>query len=173
MRHSLFALVALLSLAPGGYAREDERLPLTVFFADGSSQPLRAWAFSYEYGAWRKDESPARGTVSRRESGDLLIGKKTVPLAGLVLELQYAGVIVRALATVDKTGKRSPLKTEAPAPETLLPQGTKDMVVQVRGLDLSGETLTGGKRAYCLLSYTALVECAPDPAQRVVKIQFP
>ena len=173
MRHSVIAVATLLSLAAVGHAQEDERPPLTVFFADGSSQPLRAWAFSYEYGAWRKSESPARGTVSRRESGDLLVGKRVVPLAGLVLELEYAGTIARALATVDKGGKRSALKAEAPAAEALLPQAGKDMVVQVRGLDLRGETLTGGKRAYCLLSYTSLLECAPDPAERVVKIQFP
>ena len=169
----VFALALLLSLAAGGYARDDERPPVTVFFADGSSQPLRAWSFSYEYGAWRKGESPARGTVSRRESGELLIGKKVVPTAGLVLELQYTGAIARALSTVDKAGKHSALKAEAPAPEALLPQAVKDMVVQVRGLDLQGETLTGGKRSYCLLSYTALVECAADPDQRVVKVQFP
>ena len=173
MRHSVLVLAALLFLAAGGYAQEEERLPLTVFFADGSSQPLRAWAFSYEYGVWPKSESPTRGTVSRRESGDLLVGKRVVPMAGLVLELEYTGAIARALATVDKGGKRSALKAEAPAPGTLLPQAGKDMVVQVRALDLKGETLTGGKRAYCLLSYTALVECAPDPAERVVKIQFP
>ena len=157
----------------GAQAREDERPPLTVYFADGSSQPLRAWAFSYEYGSWRKGESPARGTVSRRESGELLMGKRAVELAGLFLEIEYAGATARALATVDPAGKRSALKTEAPAPEALLPQAGKDLVVQVRGLDLQGETLTGGKRTYCLLSYTALVECAPDPDQRVVKIRFP
>ena len=173
MSHAVLALAVLLSPAAGGHAREDERPPWTVFFADGSSQPLRAWAFSYEYGAWPKGESPARGTVSRRESSDLLMGKKTVPIAGMVLELEYAGATLRALATVDKSGKRTTLKAEAPAPEALLPQAAKDMVVQVRGLDLSGETLSGGKRAYCLLSYTALVECAPDPRERVVKVQFP
>jgi hypothetical protein len=173
MRPLSFALAALLSLAAGAHAREDERPPLTVYFADGSSQPLRAWSFSYEYGAWRKGESPTRGTVSRRESGDLLMGKRVVELGGLFLEIEYAGATLRALATVDQAGKRSALKPEAPTPEALLPQAGKDMVVQVRGLDLQGETLTGGKCIYCLLSYTALVECAPDPDQRVVKIRFP
>ena len=173
MRHPVLALAVLLSLAAGALARDDERAPVTVFFADGSSSPLRAWSFSYEYGAWHKGESPARGTVSRRESGDLLIGKKVVPTAGLVLELQYTGAIARALSTVDKAGKRTALKTEAPDPESLLAQAAREMVVQVRGLDLQGETLSGGKRSYCLLSYTALVECAADPDQRVVKIQFP
>ena len=74
-----------------------------MFFADGSSQPLRAWSLSHEYGTWPKGESPARGVVGHRQSDDLRTGKKAVPTAGLLLE----------------------------------------------------------------------VECAPEPAQRVVKIQFP
>ena len=97
----------------------------------------------------------------------------SVELAGLFLEIEYAGATARALATVDPRASAAHLKAEAPAPEALLPQAGKDLVVQVRGLDLQGETLTGGKRTYCLLSYTALVECAPDPDQRVVKIRFP
>ena len=173
MRHPGLALAVFLVLAPNGDAQEDERPPLTVFFADGTSQPLRAWSLSYEYAAWRKGESPARGAVSRRESRDFLTGKKVVATAGLRLELEYAGALARGLATVDKDGKRAALRAEAPAAEALLPQAGKDVVVQVRGLDLQGETLTGSKRAYCLLSYTALVECAPEPGQRVVKIQFP
>jgi len=173
MRHPGLALAAFLTLATAALAREDERPPLTVFFADGTSQPLRAWSLSYEYATWPKGESPARGAVSRRESSDLLTGKKVVPTAGLRLELEYAGAVARGLATVDKEGKRSALRAEAPAADALLPQAGKEMVVQVRGLDLQGETLTGGKRTYCLLSYTALVECAAEPGQRVLKIQFP
>ena len=195
MRLPGFALAALLALATGGYARyigepgailgptgaaalryvarDDERAPLTVFFADGSSQPLRAWSLSYEYATWPKGESPERGRVSRRESGDLLAGKKVLPTSGLLLELQYAGATARGLTAVAKDGKRSDLKIEPPAPDALLPQAGKDAVIQARGLDLLGETLTGSKRSYCLLSYTALVECAAEPAQRVVKIQFP
>ena len=166
------ALTALLIRPASGHARDDERPPLTVFFADGSSQPLRAWAFSYEYASWRKADGPARGTVSRKESGDLLMGKKAMPVGGLVLEVEYVGPTARGLTAVDPAGKRSALKAEPPAPEAIVEAG-KDTVVQVRGLDLQGETLTGGKRSYCLLSYTALVECAADPDQRVVKIRFP
>jgi hypothetical protein len=173
MKHPGLAFAALLTLAVSGHARDDARAPLTVFFADGSSQPLRAWSLSYEYATWPKGESPARGAVSHRESGDLLTGKKVVPTAGLLLELEYAGANARGLATVDKTGKRSGLKTDPPAADVLAPQAGKDAVVQARGLDLLGETLTGGKRSYCLLSYTALFECAAEPPQRVVKIQFP
>jgi hypothetical protein len=65
------------------------------------------------------------------------------------------------------------LKIEPPPPDALVPQLGKDVVVQARVLDLRGETFTGGKRSFCLFTYTALVECAADPGERVVKIQFP
>jgi hypothetical protein len=170
-------LVAAWALLAGGpspaRAQAEERPPLTVFFADGSSQPLREWSLAYEYVTWPKGESPARGTVATRETAELLLGKKTLPASAMTLELQYTGTAARSLSVQDKAGKRSNLKVEAPALESLVPQLPKDTVVQPRVLDLRGLTLTGGKRSFCLLTYTALVECAADPRERVVKIQFP
>jgi hypothetical protein len=163
----------VLVFAAAASAQEAERPPITLFFADGSSQPLRAWSFSYEYATWRKGDTPARGTTTRRDTTDLLVGKRVVPTAGGTVEVAYAGVRAKDVTVVDPAGKRTVLKVEAPLPEAVAPELGKDMVVQVRGLDLAGETLTGGKRTYCLLSYTALVECDAEPAQRVVKIQFP
>jgi len=163
-----------LSLVPALFAQEEGgRQPLTVFFADGTSQPLGNWALSYEYATWPRSESSARGALARHASPDLLLGKRVVPTAGTSLELTYVGRVARGLVVVDKGGKRSTYKPEAPPAETLVPGARKDLVVQPRGLDLYGETLTGGKRSYCLLSYTALVECAAEADQRVVKIQFP
>jgi len=167
-------LVVLLALGPALLGQEGAgRPPITVFFADGTSQPLGNWALSYEYATWPKGESSARGAFARLQSPDLLLGKRVVHTAGTTLELTYVGARARGLAIVDKDGKRNTHKLEAPPGETLAPGARKDVVVQARGLDLYGETLTGGKRSYCLLSYTALVECAADPDQRVVKIQFP
>jgi hypothetical protein len=163
----------VLAVATGASAQQDERPPITLFFADGSSQPLRAWSFSYEYSTWRRGDSPARGTTARKESSDLLVGKRVVPTAGGVLQMEYAGAVARGLSVTDAAGKRAAFKNEAPAAEAVAPQLVKEMVVQVRVLDLHGATLTGGKRSYCLLSYTALVECEAEPAQRIVKIQFP
>jgi hypothetical protein len=171
MACSLLVLLALGTFLLG--QEEAKHPPLTVFFADGTSQPLGNWALSYEYATWAKGESSARGSVARLQSPDLLPGKRVVPTAGTILELTYVGMAARGLAVVDKDGKRSTHKPEAPSGETLVPGARKDVVVQARGLDLYGETLTGGKRSYCLLSYTALVECAAEPDQRVVKIQFP
>jgi len=167
---SLGALPATLAQAP---APEAELAPLTLFFADGASQPLRGWSLSWEYAAWPKGESPTRGSVTRRESTDLLVGKKVVPTAGLLIEVEYTGDIVRGLRTRGKDGKSQPLKTDPPAAEILSTKLGKDVSVQVRVLDLRGETLTGGKRSYCLLTYTALVSCVAEPGQRIVRIQFP
>jgi hypothetical protein len=180
MKRLALRLALLLVLLPGPPVRLgaaplqiEERPPLTVFFADGSSQPVRAWSFAYEYLSWPKGESPARGTLSTRETGELLVGRKVVPTAGATVEVQYAGVTARELVVTDANRKRSRLKVEAPASETLAPQLAKEAFLQPRVLDLRGETLTGGKRSYCLLTYTALVQCAAADGERVVKIQFP
>ena len=155
-------------------AAGSERGPVTVFFADGTSLPLRAWSLSYEYAAWKKGDGPARGTIARHEAKDLFNGGRTLLTPGLVIEVQYAGGATKGLVVLAGGGKRTTMKPESPAVELLAPGLGKDMVVQGRGLDIRGETLTGSKRDYCLLSYTALVECAaPDPGQRVVKLEFP
>jgi hypothetical protein len=108
-----------------------------------------------------------------RETAELLLGKRALPLSGGVLEILYEGGRAQALVFTDRDGKKSRYKVEAPAPELLVPQLGKDRILQQRVLDLRGETLTGGRRSYCLLSYSTLVECATEPAERVVKIGFP
>lgn len=173
MRLRTSTLALLFASGTAALAQESERPPLTLFFGDGTSQPLRAWSLSWEYAAWPKGESPARGSVSRRDSTDLLLGKKVLPSAGLTLEVDYQGAVARGLRLVEKEGKSTALRADPPVAELLSPKLGKDVSVQVRALDVHGETLTGGKRSYCLLSYTALVECEPEPPQRIVKIQFP
>jgi hypothetical protein len=182
MQHLALRRVALLAaLAPATLAAGpqpaspsgEERPPVTVFFADGSSQPVRAWSFVYEYQTWPKGESPTRGSVATRETFDLLVGKKAVPTAGSTVLVEYAGTSARELQVTDSDGKRTRLRVEPPAAESLVPRLGKETVLQTRVLDLRGETLTGGKRSYCLLTYTSLVECAAADSERVVKIQFP
>lgn len=167
----LAPLLAALALAAPDAAQE--RPPLTVFFADGSSQPVRDWSFVYEYQSWPKGESPARGSIATRETGELLVGKKALPTVGVTIEMQYAGRAARELVVTDASGKRTRMKVEAPAAESLVPGLGKETVLQPRVLDLRGLTLTGGKRSYCLLTYTSLVECAAADGERVVKVQFP
>jgi hypothetical protein len=41
-----------------------------------------------------------------------------------------------------------------------------------RTLDVLGETVTGTRKDFCLVSYTAVVECGGTAADRVVKVEF-
>jgi hypothetical protein len=189
--HLLAAIAAPAALltAPFGEAPSDvSAAPIMVFLADGTSLPLRGWALSYEYAAWRREDGPARGSTDRRESQELWSGKRTVSTAGLALEVQYESLareeevngetktvmvpVARGFALVAADGKRSTLKPDPPAADLLLSE-SGGRVVQPRAVDLVGETLTGTRREFCLLSYSALVECPADPAQRVLRIEFP
>lgn len=180
---------AILAVHPRVAAQpEAQAAPIMVFLADGTSLPLRAWSFSYEYAAWRPADGPARGSTDRKESRELWSGKRTVSTAGLTLEIQYEPVpkeqevdgetktvkipVARGFVLVEEGGKRSTLKPDPPHTDRLLSE-SGGRVVQPRSLDLRGETLTGTRREFCLLSYSALVECAADPSQQVLKIEFP
>jgi hypothetical protein len=48
----------------------------------------------------------------------------------------------------------------------------KGTTLMARTLDLVGETITGTKKDLCVVSYTAVVECGGNAADRVVKIEF-
>jgi hypothetical protein len=188
-RASTSVAAAAFVLALAGTTRGQEA-PIIVYFADGSNVPLGAWSFSYDYEARRKDEAPAFGSSSARESRDLFSGKKGFPTAGAVLEIQYrefdeprqveggetrnvkVGVATGFVLTVE--GKSREVKLEAPRDELLVPQGVgKDVTVRALGVDLLGTTLTGGKRSFCLAGYVYNVQCHPEAAERVVKIEFP
>jgi len=161
--------------------------PAIVYFADGSNMPLASWSLSYEYDASAPGTARAFGSTSRRESHDLFSGKKALPTAGAVLQVQYreyeqsqevdgetksVKVTVATGLTLTQGGKKSELKLEAPSKEFLLPQGDKGMA-RALGLDLQGSTLTGTKRSFCLVSYSFDVECHPSASDRVVKVEFP
>jgi hypothetical protein len=159
-----------------------------VRLADGTAFPLRAWSLSYELGSWPRGSSPAFAAVRRVESTDVIVGGKRVPVTGSSLELKYQQVpqsrevdgevrtvqvpIAREIAITGPDGRRQSLKVEPPRVDQLQPGLDKDQTVQLRSLDLMGETLTGTKRQLCLLSYTSLVECSETPAQQVLKLEF-
>jgi hypothetical protein len=161
---------------------------ILVHFADGSSLPLRSWSLSYEYSAWQRGESPALATTARKEAKELWAGKRALPVAGLILEIQYSQLergqevegeirpvvvaVAKSLTMVAADGKRTVLKPDPPHRDLMAP-GPESTLVQARSLDLRGETLTGTKRDLCLLSYSAFVQCSSEADQRVVKIQFP
>lgn len=166
MVHLLLAAL----LAPDPAALATEAAPALVYLADGSSLPLQGWALTYEYVSWPTGSSPEQGTVVRRETGELWLGKRRLPAAGSTLEIVRAdGALPRLI--VQSNGRRSDYKLEAPARELL--QVERNQVLLARSLDLHGRTLTGTRRDFCLLSYTATVECGGDPAHLVTRIEFP
>ena len=161
---------------------------IVVTLEDGSTMPLHNWTLSYEYGMAKVGTSPLFAPTSRRETGDLLIGKRAIPTAGQTLTITYlesmretendSGVKTEKVKTPrDLTlsaagGTKTTFKVEAPARELLVPNLEKGMILAPRTLDVVGETITGTKRDFCLLSYTPVVECGGTSADRVVKIEF-
>lgn len=180
-------LLALLLLCSPGAAQEGA--PALVHFAEGEALPLTGWALSYEYSTRAAGAEALFGLPVRREAPQLLLGKKAHPLAGHTLEIVYGDVersrkvegrletltFLRAVGVVlvSPDGKRTSLKIEVPDREILAPGADKKTIVLARGVDLVGLTLTGTRRELCLLSFSSLVDCAPSPANRVVRIEFP
>lgn len=180
-------LAALLVLLPCGVAAQGQG-PAMVYLADGTSLPMRSWSLSYEFQAWRQGTGQALASPRRVDLKDLLIGKRRFAAASSTLEIRYAEVerereqegqvvkvrvpLAKEMTLTGSDGKKTVLKPEPPPRETLLPGADKAILVMARSLDLRGETLTGTKRTFCLLSYTSLVECVDDPGQQVVKVEF-
>lgn len=179
----------LLFAAFAGAAQEGiERAPAVVHLGDGSTVPLRQWSLSYEYFSWPHGGSQADGTAARRTAAELWAGKKAIPLDGSTLHIEYVTEErerdvdgetrkvqvprARSLKLV-REGKTEQLKLEAPHRELLAPGGDKKRVVTARTLDLRGESLTGTKMDFCVVSYTTLVECGESPEHQVVQIEFP
>jgi hypothetical protein len=191
-RAPLAALASLAVLAAGaanGRAEEGaERPPVVVRFADGNTVPLREWSLSYEYFTWPERGSQTDGTAVRRTAPDLWIGHKAIPLGGATLQIEYVATErerdvdgetrrvnvpqARAMKLV-RDGKTTQLKVEAPHRDLLAPDGDKKQVVSARSLDLRGESLTGTKMDFCVVTYTVLVECGERPEHQVVQIEFP
>jgi len=182
---------ALLLVASAGVVAAQEPVeppPIVVRLADGTSVPLRQWSFSYEYFTWPQGASQAQGTVARRSGVDLWVGRKTYPLSGATLQIEYEPVererdvngetkmvkvpTARRLKLV-ADGKATELKPESPTREALAPALDKKLMLSARSLDLRGESLTGTKMDFCVLSYTVLVECGENPEHQVVQIEFP
>ncbi len=181
------ALVALLFVPLAGNPQDSDGM-LIVHLADGSSLPLQSWSLSYEYQAWKQGTAPGFTQPVRRSAALLWVGKKAFPITGSGVEIQYRvyerqveeggqmqkgqGAVVTALVlSVD--GKQVELKPEAPAKQFLMPgDSSKGLTVQARSLDVRGETLTGTKRDFCVMSYTSLVECSAAAASRIVRLEI-
>jgi hypothetical protein len=155
-----------------------------VTLADGTSLPLQSWSLSYEYLAWKQGTSQHSSTPMRKEGRVLWIGKKVIPADGLSLTIEYGEVpresdlgsrmakVARGLQVVMPDGRKSGMKPEAPHKDLLLPGADRSWLVMPRSLDLKGQTVTGTRKEYCLVSYSTLVECGATPTDQVVKLEF-
>ena len=172
---SLSTLVLWIALLLAGRvvrAQEELSSVATLRLGDGTSVALVEWKLTYEFAAWRQKEAISSAKAQVRESATLILGKKTYPIKGETLTLTHieSGDVVRvATLNLKKAGE---LKLGSPARETLAPDLDKNFNYQPRSLDISGQTLSGIKRSFCLVSFSALVDCGGAKTTRVVRIDF-
>jgi hypothetical protein len=180
-------LVVLGTMAGASWAGEEG--VAVVYLADGTSVALLDWQLFYEYQAVPAGASRGLVKPSRRESRELWFGKDVVPLAGRTMEVRYEAVeheqaegaetvkvlVPRAslfLITAEG-GKVRELKPETPQRERLRAESEKgDMIIPMM-VSLSGRSLSGTEREFCLAAFHALVECRPAQSDRVMRVVFP
>ena len=180
-------LALALSIAGAGTAPAEGEGSVIAHMADGSSLPLRGWSLSYEYSAPRPGQGPV-AAPSRVEAAELWVGKRRLPVRGATLLLKHVPSpreraegdetvvvdvpVVSEIVLAPPGGKSQTLRAEPPHRDLLAPGADGSAVVSARSLDLVGDTLTGTRRSLCLVTYSVLVECGEDPADRVVRLEF-
>lgn len=168
----ILGLASVLLAPPSALAQDELASVATLQLADGTSVALVQWKLTYEFVSWRAKEHVSTAKPQVRENSQLVLGKKTYPVKGDSLSLKHleADDTVRVLSiNLKKVGE---LKVENPAREVLAPDLEKDRIYQPRSLDISGKTLSGIERSFCIVSFSALVECGGTKTTRVVKIDF-
>jgi len=189
---SAASLAVLLLAGAGGAGTAADAPPdrgtVVVTTEDGSSVPLHNWSLSYEYGLAKAGTSPLFAPTARKTAWELFVGKKAVPTTGQILTIAYSetmrstesdtGVRTEKIKTPKELtltgadGRKTTFKVEPPARELLVESLEKGTTLMARTLDVLGETVTGTKKDFCLVSYTPVVECGGTAADRVIKIEF-
>ena len=192
-RTSAGVLAALLLTTSGAATLGSADAPadrgsVVVTLEDGTSVPLHNWSLSYEYGIAKQGTSPLFAPTARKNAWELYVGKKALPTTGQVLTIAYTETMrstesdtgvkteriktPRELTLSGADGRKSTFKVEPPARELLVESLEKGTTLMARTLDVVGETITGTKKDFCVVSYTAVVECGGTAADRVVKVEF-
>jgi len=170
---SLVGLTGALLLSPLTIVAQEAPASLaTLQLADGTSVALLEWKLSYEFAIWRKKDRISNAKSETRDSSTLLLGKKNYPIAGDTLTLTHReeGDSFRVASMSLKLAGE--LKIEAPDKDAIAPNLEKDYLYQPRSLDISGMTLSGIGRSFCIVSFSALVDCGRTETTRVVGIDF-
>jgi hypothetical protein len=167
------AFAPLVLLALGLPALAQDAALTTVTMGDGSSVLLRSWQVVYDVQTWPRGQPPSLAGSLSVPAQELWSGKKRFPLAGHALEpVAGFGGFNREVKLEAAGGKLQTVKLEQPVRDLLTPELDKDVMSMARSVDLVGETLTGTRRTFCLISFTALVTCPTEPENRVVKVEF-
>jgi hypothetical protein len=153
-------------------AQEDLASVATIHLADGTTVALVEWKLTYEFATWRQKEPVSSAKPQVREHSMLVIGKKSYPVKADTLSLTHVedGDTVRVVSlSLKKSGL---IRMEQPSREIIAPDIDKSLLYQPRSLDLSGKTLSGIERSFCVASFSALVDCGGTETTRVVKVDF-
>ena len=87
---SALSLTLLLMSAPAPNAAQDEIASVaTLHLADGTSVALVEWTLTYEFTTWRPKEPVSMAKPQVRESGGVVLGKKTYPVKADTLTLTH------------------------------------------------------------------------------------
>lgn len=174
LRKTLVIAVGLTLVALAApVAAQDEPVSsvATLFLADGTRVPLLEWQASYEFLSWKKGENVTTARPTVAPSANLIVGKKSYPLKDATLGLTHAdiGMVARV---VEFSVNGIKVKPENPDRELVAPGLDKKLLFQARSFDISGKTLSGTQRMFCIASLSALVDCGTTESTRVVKVEF-
>ena len=129
--------------------------PVTVHLANGDALPLQEAKLTYEYQMWAKDTPRALAPFKYSETTVIVLGKERYPVAGTRISFDHSQGRVRLDITQADGKKKEIKKVKTPERKVLLPDLDKDFMVQIRSLDIKGQTLTGSRRSFCLISFTS------------------
>ena len=164
--------VLLLFSSLAAPAQEELASVATLHLADGTSVALAEWKLTYEFATWKQGASISSAKAQIRENAMLLLGKKSFPVKGDTLSFKHLEADDSARVVSMNLKKVGDLKIEQPAREALAPDLEKNLIYQPRSLDISGKTLSGIQRSFCLVSFSAQVDCGSTQSTRVVKVEF-
>lgn len=170
---SILGITSVLLFSSLGVGAQDELTSVaTLHLADGTSVALVQWKLSYEFATWKQKEPVSSAKPQVRESASLLLGKKSYPVKGDTLLLTHVEIDDTVRVASMNLKQAGDLKIEPPARDALAPDLDKGLIYQPRSLDISGKTLSGIDRSFCVASFSALVECGGTKTTRVVRIEF-
>jgi len=165
----LILAIGLAAVAPLAGAQSG---PVTVHLANGDALLLQEAQLTYEYQMWAKDTPRVLAPFKYLESNAIVLEKKRYPVAGADVTFDHSQGRVRLEITQADGKKKQIKKVKTPERKVLLPDLDKNIMVQIRSLDIKGQTLTGTRRSFCLISFTSMVECATEAEHQVVRIEF-